>query len=142
MSNPKCALCGKPATTAVRVGGGGTVPACAGCAAPVPRNPRNKYSAQRTTVDGRTFASKKEARRYGQLKLREAAGEIRDLLLQVRFPLEVNGVLVCTYVADFVYLEASDWALVVEDTKGVRTDAYRLKAKLMRAVRGITIRET
>ena len=36
------------------------------------------------TVDGITFASKAEARRYQVLKARELAGEIRDLELQPR----------------------------------------------------------
>jgi dsDNA-binding SOS-regulon protein len=63
----------------------------------------SKYGAVRTEVDGISFASKKEARRYSELKLLERAGEIADLQLQPRFPLTVNGVRVCTYVADFQY---------------------------------------
>ena len=140
MTAPRCALCGLPAVAAVRVGGGGSVPACAGCAAPPPRNRKNKYGACPTTVDGRRFASKKEAGRYSQLALLETAGKISGLRTQVRYRLEVNGLLICTYVADFVYHEAG--AEVVEDAKGKRTGEYKLKAKLMQACRGITIRET
>ncbi len=140
MAEPRCALCGAPAVTSARLGGGGSVPACAGCAAPSPRNPKNKYGAVPTVVDGRRFASKKEAKRYGELKLLQQAGKISDLVCQVRFPLTVNEQLVCTYVADFTYFE--DGHLIVEDAKGKRTGEYKLKAKLMKACRGIVIRET
>lgn len=59
---------------------------------------------------------------------------------QVRFPLEVNGVLVCHYVADFVYVEAG--RRVVEDAKGFRTPIYKLKRRLMLALHNVEIRET
>ncbi len=104
----------------------------------------NKYGAVKTEVDGFVFDSKAEARRYGELKLLEAAGEIRELQLQVPFHLDVNGVHVCDYVADFVYQTTDDGrrtTRVVEDAKGRRTPVYQLKKKLMRAVHGIEIRE-
>lgn len=100
----------------------------------------SKYGARRTTVDGITFASAAEARRYGQLILRQRAGDISELELQPPFPLIVNGVKVGVYKADFAYIE--DGAPVVEDVKGVRTAVYILKAKLVKALYGITIRET
>jgi hypothetical protein len=111
---------------------------------------RRKYGNTRTVVDGITFASKKEAKRWGELRLLEKVGAITDLQRQVRFALEVNGVKVGAYIADFQYRESlPDWhgvtgrsQLVVEDCKGFRTPEYKLKAKLMRAVHGITIRET
>jgi hypothetical protein len=46
----------------------------------------------------------------------------------------------CGYVADFVYMENGQQ--VVEDTKGMRTQEYRLKRKLMLWVHGIRIKET
>jgi len=101
---------------------------------------RNKFGNVRTVVDGRTFDSKKEARRYLELKRLQAAGAITALRLQVRFPLRVNGVAVGKYVADFVYVR--DGRRVVEDVKGVRTAVYKLKCKLMLAVHGIEILET
>ena len=56
------------------------------------KNPRrdgnSKYGAIRTTVDGVTFASKAEARRYAELKLLEQAGEIKGLELQPKFDIE------------------------------------------------------
>jgi len=114
---------------------------------------RSKYRAVRTAVDGITFASKKEAKRYGELRLMEKAGEISWLKIQVPYEIEINGIRVCRYIADFVYDElvpdpfthyASKkiWKPVVEDCKGMKTATYRLKKKLMLACHGITIKET
>lgn len=102
----------------------------------------SKYGAVRTEVDGITFASKKEARRYSELRLLERAGEIGALTLQPRYPLKVNGKLVCTYVADFEYYPAdSGKPRIVEDAKGVRTPVFAIKAKLFEAVHGFKIVE-
>lgn len=91
-------------------------------------------------VDGYLFASRREAHRYSQLKLLEASGAITDLELQPKFPIIVNGVKVCTYVADFQYNE--NGAKVTEDVKGFSTPVYRLKKKLMKAVYDIDILES
>ena len=107
----------------------------------------NKYGAKRTIVDGITFDSKFEARCYSLLKLLERAGEVRALKLQPRFDIVVNGVKVCTYVADFSYQETRQtqfgptWDDIIADAKGVRTRDYRLKVKLMKAVYGVDIVE-
>lgn len=101
---------------------------------------RGKYGNKKTEVDGRMFDSKREANRYGELKLLEKDGQIINLQCQRTYRLEVNGILVCKYIADFVYGEGGK--LVVEDTKGHRTREYILKKKLMRAVHGIEIRES
>lgn len=107
----------------------------------------SKYRAERTELDGVHFASKREAKRWGELLLLEKAGAIKGLRRQVRYPLTVNGELVTTYVADFEYLLAptkksqSVWIPVVEDAKGFRTKEYILKRKLMHAVYGIEVRE-
>ena len=101
----------------------------------------SKYRAVPTVVDGIRFASKREARRYGELKLLEKAGKISELDLQPRFKILIGDELICTYVADFDYVDEND-DHVVEDVKGVKTAIYRLKAKLMKAVHGITIKET
>jgi hypothetical protein len=104
---------------------------------------RGKYNNKKTVVDNITFDSKKEALRYQTLKLMEAGNLIRNLRLQVPYKLKVNGVLVCTYKADFVYEEKfhNGWKEFVEDTKGAMTPVYRLKKKLMRAVYGIEIQD-
>jgi Protein of unknown function (DUF1064) len=128
-------------------------------ARPVRLPKRTKYRAIRTVVDGISFASKKEARRYSELKLMEKAGEIARLKWQVPFDLKVNSVKICRYVADFTYDQIVGYnpggptdspldspfevvVRVVEDTKGFRTPLYRLKARLMDALYGIKILET
>lgn len=99
---------------------------------------RSKYGAVRTEVDGLSFASKKEATRYSALKLLERVGEISGLTLQPRFSLDVGGFHICTYVADFAYRDKSG-AQVTEDTKGVVTDVFAIKKRLMKAVHGINV---
>jgi len=102
----------------------------------------HKYHAEGCVVDGIRFPSRKQARRYEELKLLVRAGTIKDLQidnLQTTFRLEVNGQLICRYRADATYQENGQ--LVVEDTKGFRTEAYQLKRKLMRACHDIEIRE-
>lgn len=105
---------------------------------------RSKYRNKVTTIGDRRFASRREAARYTQLKLLEANGELRDLLCQVPFRLDINGKHICRYVADFVYVELRKgvWSEVVEDVKGFRTAIYKLKKKLMLAIHGIEVRET
>lgn len=100
----------------------------------------SKYHAKRTQVDGLWFHSKGEAERWMMLKLLEAAGEIGDLERQVRFRLEVNGVHICDYIADFIYIDHG--RRVVEDFKGVRTTEYQIKKRLMKALLNIDIFET
>jgi hypothetical protein len=102
-----------------------------------------KFGNEPTTVDGQRFASKAEAQRYQWLKLAVAAGEIADLECQPRFPMRVEGQLICTYVADFRYREVRTGRVVVEDVKSAptRTPVYRLKAKLLKALHGIEVAE-
>lgn len=104
----------------------------------------SKYRAKPIEIDGHRFPSQKEGARYRQLKLLEANGEVRNLRLQVEYRMEVAGVLICKYRADFVYeeLRKGEWISVCEDVKGYRTPEYRLKRKLMKACHGIEIRET
>ena len=101
----------------------------------------NKYRNIPTAVDGIIFPSKKEASRYVELKMLQRSGIITELDWQRKYPLMVNGVKICTYIADFRYLD-KDGREVVEDVKGVRTAVYKLKAKLMIAIYGIRVIET
>lgn len=108
---------------------------------------RNKYGAKATSVDGRRFDSKAEAKRYLQLKAMQQAGEIDGLELQVPFDLipalDVGGrkEKPVRYVADFRYRK--DGQVVVEDTKSAptKTKEYTIKRKLMLWLHGIAIRE-
>lgn len=112
----------------------------------------NKYLNRKVEVDGHVFDSRKEARRFAELRLMEKAGEISGLQTQVPFVLIPNqrderGRVIeraVTYKADFVYNRGGK--LVVEDTKGYRDGgAYNLfviKRKLMLRVHGIRVEET
>jgi hypothetical protein len=101
---------------------------------------RSKYHNVRTQVGGVSFASRREAEAWVKLLAAQKAGRITNLRRQVRFPLQVNGVLVCVYVADFAW-DDPDWDRVVADAKGYKTDVYKLKRKLMKAVYNIDILE-
>lgn len=104
-------------------------------------NRPHKYGAVATVCDNIRFSSKKESRRYQELKLLLAAKEISCLSIQPEFRLDVNGMFVCHYVADFSYIHR-DGHRVVEDVKGIKTAVYRLKKKLVMAIYGIDILET
>lgn len=103
---------------------------------------RGKYNAIPTEVDGIRFASRAEARRYGELSLMLQAGLISDLKCHPKFEIEVNGMHVCYYVGDFQYVDGGE--TIVEDVKSAATvtKLYRLKKKLMKACHGISIRES
>lgn len=117
------------------------------------RGSSNKYHAEKITVNGITFDSKKEARRYLELTALEQAGKIHDLRRQVKYLLipeqrescaeryksgpkkgqfKPGRVLEreCAYYADYDYY-TEDGTHVVEDVKGMRTKEYRLKRKLL-----------
>lgn len=94
----------------------------------------HKYRAKPTTIDGIRFASKKESERYALLKTWEKDGTIRDLELQPKFPILVNGVKIGRYVADFAYRDGESGAKIVEDVKGYKTDLYKFKKKLVEAI--------
>jgi hypothetical protein len=106
----------------------------------------SKYKSKKTVVNGIVFDSRREAKRYYELLLFERAGVIKNLELQKSFELipsqKINGKVVerpCKYIADFVYEE--NGKTVVEDTKGMRTDKYIIKRKLMLYKYGIQIKE-
>lgn len=109
---------------------------------------KSKYHATKTVVDGITFDSKREAKRYSELKLMERAGVIKELRRQVRYELipafDVAGkhYRPTSYVADFVYVDTKTGKEVVEDVKGMRTPLYRVKAKLFAYKFGVSIKET
>ena len=90
----------------------------------------NKYRNVRMAVDNITFDSKREATRYAELKMLLRANAITDLECHKIFPIVVNGVSICKYICDFSYRD-SQGQHIVEDTKGVPTSVYRLKAKLI-----------
>lgn len=105
----------------------------------------SKYKNKKSEYKGIKFDSKKEMIRYIVLEDMLNKGEIEDLQLQVPFvlipPFELNGKKYkgMKYKADFVYVK--DGKTIVEDTKGYRTDVYKIKKKLMAYVHNIEIKE-
>lgn len=115
---------------------------------------KNKYHAKPTEIDGIKFASKKEARRYAELKRLMSIGEIECLEMQVPFQLIPAQYVTegkkkrCAerdikYIADFVYVK--DGKKIVEDVKGDKHskayDVFVIKRKLMRYFYGIEVQE-
>ncbi len=127
---------------------------------------RNKHGNQPVSLRGEHFDSRLEARRYIYLSLLEKMGKISELRRQVKFELipaqyedYETGKLFkrgplkgqprikrrcveksCNYYADFTYKDENG-KLVVEDTKGDKTDKYIIKRKLMLYIHKIKIRE-
>lgn len=113
---------------------------------------------KKITVDGVTYDSTKEYKRYLELIVLERAGIISDLRRQVKYVLIPTqrepdtigkrggikkGKLIekeCSYYADFVYQE--NGKEIVEDCKGFREEKYLIKRKLMLYIHGIRIKET
>ena len=104
---------------------------------------KSKYGNKRTKVNNITFASKHEAERYAELRLLEKAGEITALMLQVKFVLIKASAINNEgyYLADFVYFNTKTRSFVVEDAKGMKTEIYKIKKKLMYDKHGIEIQE-
>lgn len=100
----------------------------------------NKYHNIKVSVDGYTFDSIAESRRYGQLKLLEKGKVISDLKRQVKFVLIDKSKYgrEVSYIADFTYYEQGK--LVVEDVKGIKTDIFKLKARLFAERYGFEIK--
>jgi hypothetical protein len=96
----------------------------------------NKYRAQATLVDGIRFASKAEARRYGELCLARQTGLVKYFLRQV--PLHLP--LAFKYVVDFVVFWANG-DVTYEEVKGCRTQLYRLKKRSVEMYYPIKITE-
>jgi len=107
------------------------------------------------------YASRKEAQRASTLQLMEKGGLISYLYEQVPFELipsqyehfQIQGKRKmlnrkkciensCTYIADFVYLDNETHKCVVDDSKGMRTEVFKIKKKLMLQRYGIKIKES
>lgn len=99
---------------------------------------KHKYSAKKCVYDGLKFDSILERNRYIFLKNEQANGNITELETQVVLPIYVFDQLVCKAIPDFKYRYKGEY--VYEDTKGVITDYFRLKLKLVKATHGIDIR--
>lgn len=105
------------------------------------REPKpRKYRNEPVVIDGRRYDSKREAAYCENLIMMEKAGKIGGLELQKRFPLlGPKGELICTYIADAVFWDHEQDRLRVVDVKGVETKEFRLKKRLMWALKSIEI---
>lgn len=108
---------------------------------------KNKYNNTKVEYKGIKFDSIKEMKHYQLLEYLQKIGEIKELKLQVPYELipkyKINNKTVrkCVYVADFVYYDTKDNKVHVIDTKGFRTDTYKLKKKLFEYKYKIEIEE-
>lgn len=106
-----------------------------------------KYRNKKVILDGEKFDSKAEAQRYLGLRLLLRAGEISELTRQVSFVLAPGTIIQgkakrsLIYRADFQYRDKAG-RLVVEDVKGMLTEAYKIKRHLMKTIHNIDILET
>lgn len=101
---------------------------------------KSKWKSRKVELDGIVFDSANEAKRYQILKADERLGKIKNLERQVSYPFFEDGKLCFTYKSDFNYTTA-EGENVVEDVKGMPTDVYILKKKLIEARYKIVISE-
>lgn len=107
----------------------------------------SKYKAIRTTVGELNFDSKREARRYQELKLLERAGKIAELERQVVYELapsvrikgEQRARPALRFKLDFRYLDLETNLRVHDDAKGFADTAFRIRQHLMKSVHGIDV---
>ena len=104
---------------------------------------RGKYGNKKTTIDGITFDSKKEAEHYQALKILKKLGEVKSFQMQVKYQLlpafpKVQRAMI--YIADFVVF-LPDGTIEVQDVKGRKTEVYKIKKKLMYYFHKIKIKE-
>lgn len=104
----------------------------------------NKYRNKRTEIDGIAFPSKKEARRYAELKILLKAKKILHLELQpeYEFPIKYDSGRHIKYRADFRYIDCESAKVIIEDVKGMKTPVYKIKKAMMRYFHGIEVNET
>lgn len=116
-----------------------------------PKAGRNKFNAQKVELDGMTFDSKKEHKRYIELKAMQQRGEIHSLEHHTKFELapktkiegEKRAKPAVRYFADFTYYNSAG-KYIVEDVKSAATRklaSYRTKKHLMKTVLNIDVCE-
>jgi photosystem II stability/assembly factor-like uncharacterized protein len=95
---------------------------------------RPKYNNKIVVIDGYKFHSAKEGKRYSELKLLQAAGEIKYFLMQVPFHLAPD----LTYLVDFMIVW-QDGAVTYEDVKGYEVISSMNKIKMTQEKYGVII---
>ena len=97
---------------------------------------KTKYRANKTSVDGHTFDSKKEAEYYCSLKMRLQAKDIKGFCLQPIFMLAPG----LKYKPDFIIFNNDDTTEVI-DVKGYKTKEYITKKKVFEEKYNLKITE-
>lgn len=100
----------------------------------------NKYKNKRVVIDGISFASGVEGRRYSELRLLEKIGKISDLVAHPVYVLHVGDHKLGKIIPDFRYIEAGE--VIVEDVKSPNTitPIFKWKAKHLEYEYGIVVR--
>jgi hypothetical protein len=105
-----------------------------------------RYQSKNCEIDGYHFDSQGEARRYQELVLMYRAGQISNLIaekMELRYPIEINGVKIGYYEADFRYWDNEKQQEVIEDYKSEYTakndKVSKLKRDIVGALYGIKI---
>lgn len=107
----------------------------------LPEKGKSKYGNSKTAVGEIVFDSKREAKRWKELRMLLKAGKIGMLARQVEFELNPGGTHSVIYKADFTYVDTQTGEKITEDVKGMRTREYLKKKRLMKKLYGITITE-
>lgn len=102
----------------------------------------SKYGAKKENCrQGHRHDSIREAKRCNELHLLLRAGEIERLEQQPQYWFQINGKQVkhqngrrVGFKPDFRYWDRLSGSQIVEDAKGVRTEAYVLRAAIFRAL--------
>lgn len=100
------------------------------------KSKKSKYGAKKTSVDGQTFDSKKEAEYYQELKLKLRAGAVKGFCLQPIFVLAPN----LKYKADFIVFNLDNTVEII-DVKGFKTKEYKVKKKIFEDKYDLKIKE-
>ncbi len=108
---------------------------------------KSKYRNRKVEVDGLTFDSMAESKRWCELSILLNTFKISQLERQVVYELapavrlsgEKRLKPALRYVADFRYFDGAKGHFVVEDTKGRDTAVSRIKRHLMKSVHGIDV---
>lgn len=111
----------------------------------------SKYGSVKVKADGYTFDSRREYKRYRELLLLQAAGEISNLEVHPHFPWILNGKPIglkdrigrlrpMSYTADFRYQDVRTGDAVIEDTKGFDAIHHRIKRAVTQALYDVEIK--
>ena len=97
---------------------------------------KHKFRAKPIIDDDIRFASKKEHKRYNELKLLQKLGKVLFFLRQVPIHLPSGTKYVCDYQVFW-----ADETVTFEDVKGIKTSMYILKKKQVESIYPLTITE-